>query len=72
MMNVLFICHMLWARDVSNIEEYKPSIVTGGLNENNVYPEESIANYKEFKCGRLLSAKKFNEVGCQSVSRNKD
>ena len=61
MMYVLFICHMLWARDVSNILEYKPSLKsTGGLTENNVHREESIANYKGFKCGGLPSAKKFS------------
>ena len=44
------------------------------MTENNVHLEESIANYKRFKCGGLPSAKKFSEVGCQynimSVSGN--
>ena len=31
-MNSLYICHMLWARDTSNIVEYKPSLKpTGAL-----------------------------------------
>ena len=40
MMNVLFICHMLWARDVSNILGYKPSLKSAG----GLYLEESIAD----------------------------
>ena len=48
MMNVLFICYMLRARDVSNILEYKPSLklltINRGTAKNNVYLERSIAN----------------------------
>ena len=38
--------------------EYKPSLKsTGGLTEKYVYPEESIVNYKGFKCGGFPSAR---------------
>ena len=34
LMNGLFICYMLWARDVSNILEYKPSEVIDHQQED--------------------------------------
>ena len=63
LMNVLFICHMLWAHDASNILEYKRSLKLLTINrrtdrENKVYLEETKG---------LLCAKKFSEDGCQHV-----
>ena len=48
-----FVCHMLWARDVSNILEYKPSLKsTGGLTENNVYPEKKYCQLQDIQMCR--------------------
>ena len=62
LMNGLFICHMLRARDVLNTWEYKPSLKLLTINKrakNNVYPGGSIAN---LECGGFPCARKF-EVG---------
>ena len=50
MMNVLFICHMLWGHDVSKYTASSLKVLTTKNSgeprrtKNIVYPEESIAN----------------------------
>ena len=63
-MNGLFICYMLRARGVLNMLEYKPRPSTGGLVENNVCLERSIANCQGTQVWRASMCYEI-EVGYQ-------
>ena len=75
MVNVLFICHMLQARVVCKILEYKPSLkfredweVTDHQQKDRLrimYTWEKVLPTRGLKCGVL---KKFGEVDCQYVA----
>ena len=61
---VLMNIYMLWARDVLNILEYKPSLKTikastGGPAEKNVQLEEVLPTIKGLECGGLPCARKL-------------
>ena len=56
LMNGMFICYMLWAHDVSNILEYKPSLKLMTINR---YSWKEVLPTKGLECGGLPCAKKL-------------